>query len=291
MAVGGVFKFHGLPVPFSARARAGLNGPRGLRLDPESLKVFGLPVRWALRFVDVGKLVPGGMVNKGPNGSLLVDIFHVDGFSGDLTGLDIRNGQLALRIGGQPGPAVNRARRANDPNYCEIITQGEVTLEAGIIRDSKVVIVDNTPEDPYSLNKWDVEGYARLESGQVVLPLDKLRARFSNVGGGFVVKSVDLAGTDLVVRGDKEILGLPIPVNFKLRFAPNAQGRLKLTPHDVHVAGIGFGQSQIVDAMAGMPGMKREGDGVILDMRAASQVEMPPLRSVTAEPGRIVLNT
>ncbi|MDB5099785.1 MAG: hypothetical protein JWM80_4206 [Cyanobacteria bacterium RYN_339] len=291
LAVGGTLRFHGIPVPFSARVRAGVTGPSGVRLDPEALKVFCIPVRWALRFVDVGKLVPGGLVAKGPNGSFQVDISGVEAFKGDLTGLEVTNGKLAVRIGGQPGPDVARSRRANDPNYCEIISTGEVTLEAGIIRNAKVVIIDDTPNDPYSLNKWDKEGYARLESGQVVLTLDKLRARFANVGGGFIVKSVGMAGTDLVVTGQKEILGLPIPVNFKVRFAPTADGRLKLTPHDVHVAGIGFGQSQIVDAMAGMAGMKRDGDGVILDMRASNQVQMPPIKRVTSEAGRIVLNT
>lgn len=286
-----------LPVPLSLRAKLTPTSPDTLNIQPESIRVFGLPVAWAVRLfrLDLPKLMKmpaGGPLAMGPKGSLDVDLRKVDLFQGQIAQLGVRRGQAVVVLGGAPDPEVSPRRRNNNPNYAEVIARGETALDTGVIRDAKIVIVDNTPDDPYSLNRWDQEGYARLEYGKVVLPEQMLVKSFGTAGGdGFYMNSVKLVGTDLVIKGEKEVLGLPIPVNFKIRFTNTAAGELYLVPHDVHVAGLGFGKGQIIDAMKSMPGMRQVGDGLVLDLRKSASLDMPPITSVTAENGRVVLNT
>ncbi len=286
-----------LPLPLSVRAQITPTSPDTLNIKPESIKVFGLPVGWAVRLfrLDLPKLMKmpaGGPLAMGAKGSLDVDLRRVDLFQGQIAQLGIRQGQAVVVLGGAPDPEVAPRRRANVPNYAEVIAKGETALDSGVIRDAKIVIIDNTPNDPYSLNRWDQEGFAFLEYGKVVLPEQMLIKKFGTAGGdGFYMDSVKLVGTDLVIRGQKEVLGLPIPVNFKIRFTNTAAGELYLVPHDVHVAGLGFGKSQIIGAMKSMPGMRQVGDGLVLDLRKASSLDMPPITSVTAENGKVVLNT
>ena len=286
-----------LPIPLTIRAQVVATSPVTVNIKPETIRVFGLPLNWAVRLfrIDLAKLMKlpaGGPVAMGARGSLDVDLRKVDLFQGQIGGLGIANGRATLVLGGQPDPEVSARRRGDNPNYAEVIATGETLLDSGVIRDAKVVILDNTPQDPYSLNRWDQEGYARLEYGKVVLPEDILVSRFGSAGGeGFYLDSVKLVGADLVLKGQKEVLGLPIPVSFKVRFGNTAAGELLLTPHDVKVAGLGFGKGQIIAAMKAMPGMRQHGDGLVLDLKQASSLEMPPIRSVTAERGKVVLNT
>ncbi|MFN3431420.1 MAG: hypothetical protein ACK46X_15890, partial [Candidatus Sericytochromatia bacterium] len=96
-------------------------------------------------------------------------------------------------------------------------------------------------------------------------------------------------GQDLVVEGVYEFLGLPLPLDFKINFAKTADGQLKLTPHDVRIVGFKGGRDTLMETMAEVPGLKKDGDGFILDLRSAASVEMPPIRNLRTEPGRIVL--
>lgn len=295
--VGLNYKLGPVPLPLSARLQVTATSPDTLNINPESIKVLGLPVGWAVKLfgIDVPKLMkmpPGGPLAKGAKGTLDVDLRKVEMFQGRIAQFGIRNGQAAVVLGGAPDADVSPRRRGNVENYAEVIAKGETALDTGVIRDAKIVIIDNTPQDPYSLNRWDQEGYARLEYGKVVLPEQMLAKKFGSAGGeGFYMDSVKLEGTDLVCKGQKEVLGLPIPVSFKIRFTTTPSGELYLVPHDVHVAGLGFGKSQIIDAMKSMPGMKKVGDGLVLDLRASASLDMPPIKSVTAERGRVVMNT
>ena len=297
VAVAATAKLGPIPLPLSMRAQVVATSPSTVNIKPESIKVLGLPVGWAVRLfgIDVPKLMkmpPGGPLAMGAKGSIDADLRKVDLFKGTIGGLGIANGRATLVLGGAPDPDVSARRRNNVENYAEVIAKGETLLDTGVIRDAKVVIIDNTPQDPYSLNRWDQEGFARLEYGKVVLPENLLVSRFGTAGGaGFYMDSVKLQGTDLAIEGQKEVLGLPIPVKFKIRFGATPSGELLLTPHSVSVAGLGFGKGQIIDAMKSMPGMRVQGEALVLDLKKASSLDMPPIRSVTAEKGKVVLNT
>lgn len=296
VAVTAKAKLGPLPVPVSARVKVTPTSQVTVNVQPESVKVFGLPVAWAIRLfgLDLPKLMgqpAGGPLSMGQKGSIDADLRKVDLFQGRITGFGTAQGRASIVLGDAPDPEVSAARRANSPNWAEVTARGEANLDSGIIRDAKTVIVDNTPQDPYSLNRWDLEGYAKLERGSLVLTEKILKARFATAGGaGFYMNEMKLEGTDLAIKGEKEILGLPVSVKFKIRFRQTNRGELLLTPHDVKIAGMGFGQSQIVDEMAKMPGMKKQGDSLVLDLKQAASLEMPPIRSVTAERGQIVVS-
>lgn len=296
LKVGGTAKVGPVPVPFSIRVKITATSPDTVNVAPESIKAFGLPVGWLVRLLNLDipklmKLPAGGPLTMGAKGSIDADLRKVDLFRGRISGFGIAQGRAAIQLGGAPDADVSPARRANSPNWAEVTAKGEASLDTGVIRDARTVIIDSTPQDPYTLNRWDLEGYARLERGSLVLTEKMLKTRFASAGGdGFIMNDVRLVGPDLVIKGEKEVLGLPIPVRFKIRFGNTAKGELLLTPHDVHVAGLGFGKSQIVDAMKKMPGMRQSGDSLILDLRKAASLEMLPIRSVTAEPGQIVVS-
>lgn len=59
---------------------------------------------------------------------------------------------------------------------------------------------------------------------------------------------------------------------------------------NARVAGLNFGKDQIISAMKEMSGISQRGDSLVLDLKVAASVVMPPLRSVNAEPGRTVLS-
>src|SRR5690606_26134257 len=153
--------------------------------------------------------------------------------------ISIRNGQAVVTVGGSPAPSLAGPRTNGVGNYAEVIARGEVALESAILRDASVMTIDSTPADPYSFNMWDVEGYARVESGDVILDEARLAQKFAGAGEGFNMKAAKLKGANLVVSGDYELFGLPIPIEFKINFAKTADGRLKLTPQDVKVFGLG----------------------------------------------------
>jgi hypothetical protein len=284
-----------LPVPVSLRAGLEAFDSKTLLIKPESIKVMGVPVAGLSRLLrlDVPKLLgmpAGGPVSAAPGGALRVDLSKVPILEGDLTGLKITRGRASVIFGAAPDAVVSSARRNGNANWAEVISKGEALLETGIIRNARVVITDNTPQDPYSLNRWDLEGLGVLERGEVILPEKLLVEKFGSAGGeGFYMESVTLQGTDLAVVGKKEILGFPIPVAFKLAFQKASDGKLLLTPHSVRVAGLKFGKDQIISAMKSMPGISQRGDSLVLDLKVAASVVMPPLRSVSAEPGRVVL--
>ncbi|MEB3220775.1 MAG: hypothetical protein VKS61_01730 [Candidatus Sericytochromatia bacterium] len=295
VTVGARLKVGPLPVPVSTRLQITPVDARTLTVNPEAVRVLGLPVGWALRLlrIDVPRMLglpADGPLTQGPRGRLVVDLNRVASLQADLAGLGIARGRATIVLGGQPDPDVGAARRRQNPNWAEVINGGEALLETGIIRNVRVVITDNTPSDPFNLNRWDQEGLGHVEHGEVILPEKILTAKFGQAGGeGFFLDAVRLEGVDLVVEGSKEVLGFPIPVKFKLRFSRSDQGELLMTPHSVKVAGLGFGKDQIIAAIRSMPGMVQRGEAFVVDLKTTGSIEMPPLRRVSAEPGRIVL--
>jgi hypothetical protein len=293
--VGARLRLGPLPIPVSTRLHVAAQDGRTVVLAPESIKVLGLPVGWATRLLglDLPRLMGlpiDGPISQGARGRLVLDLRRVTALQGELTGLGIARGRASIVFGGAPDPDVGPARRRQNPNWAEVINRGEALLETGIIRNVRVVITDNTPADPFNLNRWDYEGIGHVERGEVILPEKILTAKFGQAGGeGFFLDSVRLEGVDLAVEGRKEILGFPIPVRFRLRFSRSDQGELLMTPHSIKVAGLGFGKDQILEAIRGMPGMTQRGDGFVVDLQKTGSIAMPPLRRVSAEPGRIVL--
>lgn len=288
----GAYQWGILPIPLSLRAGIATPTDTSVLVSPKSVRVFGLPVLWAVKLfnVNVAKYLPqGGPAAVNADKTVTLDLTKTDLFKGSLSKIDIQAGKAVVTLGGAPAPALSSARTGGVPNYTEVIAHGEVALESAIIRNATVVTIDNTPEDPYSFNLWDIEGYARVESGDVILDEARLAKKFGGAGEGFLMKSAKLKGQDLVVEGTYEVFGLPIPLNFKINFSKTADGKLKLTPHDVRIIGMGFGRDQVLAAMAGVQGLKRVGDGYILDLREGAAVDMPTIRNIKVEPGRIVL--
>jgi hypothetical protein len=291
--VKGVYHWGILPIPLSVTANLATPTNTTVLATPKSVRVFGVPVLWAAKLfnIDVAKYLPAsGPATMNPDKSVTVDLTKTDIFEGTISKIAITNGQAVVTMGGAPGPGIAPSRTKGNPNYAEVVAQGEVALDSAIIRNATVVIQDNTPQDPYSLNLWDEEGFAHVESGDVILDEGRLAKKFANAGEGFALKSAKLEGANLVVEGTYETFGLPVPIDFKLNFTRTADGRLKLTPKDVEVFSfIGYGHDQLMDAMAKVPGLTRDGDGYILDLRASASVEMPNIRNIKTEPGRIVL--
>lgn len=286
-------KLLGIPFPLSLQGQVSVEGPHQVGLQLSSLSVLVIPVLGLFKLlgIDLGKFMPASAPVQTQGSHVTIDLGRIDRLQGDLQELTVTRGQLRVVFGGAPDPEVASAQRGGVPNYCDVQAKGEVALDSAILRDARVTVVDSTPQDPYTLNNWDKEGYARFQSGQLIMTEEKLRARFSQGMEGFKLGKLSLSGTDLVIEGNKTFLGVNVPVRFKLRWEPTKDGKLKLTPHDVHIVGIGFGASFVLDALAGMDGMKRDGDGVLLDLRKVASVEMPPLTQVRGEPRRIVLKT
>lgn len=289
----GVYHWGIVPIPLSVTANLATPTNTTVKATFKSVRVFGVPVLWAAKLfnLDLSKYMPAsGLATMAPDKSVTIDLTKTPIFEGTISKIAITDGQAVVTMGGAPGPGIAPGRTNGNPNYCEVVAQGEVALESAIIRDASVVIQDNTPQDPYSLNLWDEEGFAHVESGDVILDEARLAKKFASAGEGFALKSAKLKGNDLVVEGTYETFGLPVPIDFKLNFSRTADGRLKLTPKDVQVFSfIGYGQNQLMAAMAKVPGLQKDGDGYILDLRASASVEMPAIRDVKTEPGRIVL--
>jgi hypothetical protein len=281
-----------LPIPLSLRAQLATPTDTTVKVTPKSVNVFGLPVLWAVKLfgVDIAKYMPAnGLATAAKDKSVTVDLTKTDMFEGTVSKIDITQGKAVVTLGGAPAPSLQGPRTKGSPNYAEVIARGEVALESAIIRNASVVTVDATPEDPYSFNLWDVEGFARVESGDVILDEARLAKKFAGAGGAFIMKSAKLKGQDLVVEGVYEFLGLPLPLDFKINFSKTADGQLKLTPHDVRIVGFKGGRDTLMETMAKVDGLRKDGDGFILDLRSAASVEMPPIRNLRTEPGRIVL--
>ena len=285
----GAYRWGFLPIPLSLKASIATPTDTTVKVMPNSVRVFGLPVYWAIKLfnVDVAKYLPANpMLSMAADKSLTVDLTRTDLFSGSLKKIDITSGKAVVTIGDAPPAPLTGARTRGVPNYTEVIARGEVALESAIIRNASVMTIDNTPEDPYSFNLWDVEGYARVESGDVILDEARLAKKFAGAGAGFMMKSAKLKGADLVVEGTYEVFGLPLPLDFKINFSKTADGQLKLTPHDVRIVGFKGGRDTLMETMASVAGLKKDGDGFILDLRSAASVEMPPIRNLRTEPGR-----
>jgi hypothetical protein len=290
--VKGAYNWGFLPIPLSVTAGVATPTDTSVKVSPKSVRVFGLPVLWAIKLfnVDVAKYMPqGGMAAMNPDHTVTLDLNKTDMFKGSLRKIDIQGGKAVVTIGDAPTAPLTGPRTRGVPNYTEVVARGEVALESAIIRNATVVTIDNTPEDPYSFNLWDVEGYAHVESGDVILDEARLAKKFASAGAGFLMKSAKLKGQDLVVEGTYEVFGLPIPLDFKINFSKTADGKLKLTPHDVRIVGISGGRDKLLDAMAGVQGLKRSGDGYILDLREGASVDMPNIRNIKTEAGRIIL--
>lgn len=288
----GVYHWHFLPIPLSVTANVATPTDTTVKATPKSVRVFGLPVLWAIKLfgVDLSKYMPaGGPASIGQDKALTLDLTKSPMFEGKLNKIAISQGKAEITLGGKPAPAIDLRRTNGNPNYAEVIAKGEVALESAIIRNATVVTQDNTPADPYSFNLWDEEGFAHVESGDVILDEAKLAKKFAGAGDGFVLKSAKLKGNDLVVAGTYEVLGLPFPLDFQLNFSRTPDGKLKLTPHDVTVVGFSAGRDKLMGAMANVQGLKKDGDGFILDLRESASVEMPYIGNVKTEPGRIVL--
>jgi hypothetical protein len=234
-------------------------------------------------------LPAGGAVSVGKDESVTLDLAKTGRFEGQLSKLAIANGKLTLTMGGAPAPTLPDSRTGGNPNYCEVVADGEVALASALIRNASVLTLDNTPKDPYAFNHWDDEGYARIESGDVILDEARLKARFANAGGGFSLDSAKLVGTDMQVSGSYDFIGIPVPISFKIGFSLK-DGKLRLSPHDVSVLGfISYGRDKVLDALAALNGCTRDGDGVLLDLKKSASVELPNVKTMRTEPGRIVL--
>ncbi|MEB3198242.1 MAG: hypothetical protein VKP62_13660 [Candidatus Sericytochromatia bacterium] len=284
-----------VPLRLSARLKLSARDRHTVDVRPESLRVFGLPIAAPLRWlkVDLTRWLPQGSTGlwrMGPQGSVQLDLRRLDSFAGELAGLAIAPGAMSVVFGGQPDRDLAPAQRRHTANYAEVKVQGEAALETGIIRHAEVVITDSTPQDPFSLNLWDLEGVGDVSRGQVILPEALLAKRFASAGGaGFSVEAVSLQGTDMVVQGTKDLLGFPVAVSFRIAFSRASNGELWLTPHQVRVAGLNVGESQVRDAMRGISGLHPRGESFALNLKEAGSIVMPPLRAVHAERGRVVL--
>lgn len=283
----------GLRVPVAARLRVTANASSEIRIEPRSVRVFGVPVYWAVKLLrlDVTKhvpLAPGGLLSVARNGRTTLDLAKQEQIEGQLSGLEIRNGRATLTMGGHAPASIQGARTGHNPNYAEIVARGEVALESAVLRDASVVIRDNTPQDPYAFNHWDQEGVARVESGEVILDEQRLSAKFASASPQFKVKHTRLSGNTMKVEGSYRFLEVSWPLSFKLTFGWQ-DGKLKITPHSARIVGISGGLDTLLDTMAEMEGATRVGKSILLDMSKAASVELPTVTGMHLEPERLVL--
>lgn len=291
----GVAKWGFVPIPFSVKAGLAVTSTQTVDVKPNSVRLFGIPLYWAIKLFNVDlasklPLSPNGPISMAENHTVTVDLRKTDKIETNLTGLSIGNGVATITMGGARPESLRGARTGNNPNYSEVIAVGEVALQSAIIRNASVMIMDNTPEDGYSFNNWDIEGYARVESGHVILDEAKLRARFAGASEKFIMKKANLRGSDMVVEGGYTMFGVDWPIDFKLRFSIE-NGKLKMTPHDVRVVGFKAGRDMLMDTLVKLDGAVKSGDGILLDLRKAASVEMPPIKEMRTEPGRLVMVT
>ena len=287
----------GLPIPFSVTTRLSVTGPSTLKADPTSVRLFGVPVLWAAKLfnVDLASKLPlpaDGPARMDADYGVTVDLKKTGLFEGELKSLTVANGRLDMKIGAEPAASLRGARTDGVANYAYLKAEGELALESAILRDADVMIIDETPETPYAFNYWDTEGYAKIERGQVILDEARLIQKFmggADSGEGFQMKKAKLEGQDMVVEGTYNFL-YDLPIKFKIRFSVE-NGQLKLTPHSMRVLGIGMGfaEGMILDTLKEIEGAKKSGDGVLLDLRVASKVDMGRIKGLKTEPGRIVL--
>jgi hypothetical protein len=290
----GRLKLLGLPLPFSLSAKVSLDAPTSLTVQPQAVSVLGIPVLWLMKLLhlDLGKLAGvGPMVKTGPGESLQVDLSQQSLIQTQIKQLSIQAGKAKVVLGNQPDREVPGRLRLDKPDYFELTSHGDVALHGGTLRDADLVAIPDDTGKPYDVNHWDTDGYARLQSGDLVLSEAVLKSKFGQAGGDdFSMTSISLQGTDLHISGYKNVLDAPIPVSFQIRFTHNAPGELLLQAHDVKVAGfIPFSSGQIEDALAQQPGMRKTSQGVVLDLKKTASLEMPPIRNVVGEPGSLVI--
>ncbi|MDB5097812.1 MAG: hypothetical protein JWM80_2233 [Cyanobacteria bacterium RYN_339] len=278
VGITGTARWQGLPVPVAMDYQLERVDGHTVRLTPCGLtggaaRLAGLDFRKLL--------VPpaGAPATVAADGVITLDLAKLAYLKADLKALETGNGTLTATIGGQP------PRGPKAPAWFELACKGDLDTGAGLLHDATAVC---TAPATLPLNDWQHAGSARLVRGRVAIAPDMLARQIEAAEPMFKVAKVTLVGTTYRVEGTYNAF-VKLPTRFDLAFTRTAAGQLRLVPANTRVMGFRAGKGGLGDDLAQLGFLKPDGDGFLVDLKAAAGLDMPKIGPLEAQDGCLML--
>lgn len=192
---------------------------------------------------------------------------------GDLRELSTGKGTLTATVGG-PAPAERPT-----PSWFDLSCQGDFDAGGGVLHDAKAEVKGAAT---LPLTDWQHQGSAHLISGQAELPPSLLAQQIHAAEPYFRIGKITLEGSTYHVQGTY----LKLSTRFDLKFGRTPDGQLRLDPGDVRVLGIRAGK---LDELKQLSFLKPDGNGFLVDLKAAAGLDMPKIGPLGSRNGCLVL--
>jgi hypothetical protein len=273
LGITGVARWKGMPVPVAMDYQLERLDGHTIRLTP--CGVTGGAAR--LAGLDFRKLMAlPAPARVAADGAITLDLARLPDLQADVTGLETGQGTLTATVGGPP-PADRPC-----PSWFEVRCQGDFEAGGGLLHDATAVV--GGPR-PLPLDDWQATGSARLVRGKVAIAPAMLKQQIEAQEPLFKVSRIVLEGSTYHVEGTYNAF-VKLPTRFDLKFTRTADGQLRVAPGDVRVIGLDAGK---VDDLKQLSFLKPDGDGYLVDLKAAAGLDMPKIGKLEARNGCLML--